>query len=300
MKHCTKRSRLAMSMIEVIVVIAIIAIVIAFVLPAVQKVRSASQRAACENNLRQLGLAFHNFHEVHSVLPSHGGGVSKPVLAIDGSYFTPTVILRVPPYSVIFMAVGDPLQSPARQQGSWIYSLLPFVEQENAFREVKWGTPLQTLTCPARRRAVALVPENDEYGDYVGGGWAWAKTDYACNGHLIRGMPFCRPLSFVTDGTTNTILVGEKALNPMAYDASGWFFDEPYFLGGALGNRRKGINVLMDGPDYTYVDNWGSAHLTGPCFLFSDGSVRTLSYGISVAAITALLTPDGGEITPDP
>lgn len=292
--------RVAMSLIEVIVVIAIVAILIGFLVPAVQKVRSSSQRTVCENNLRQIGLAFQSFHSVHSVLPSHGGGLSKSVRAVDGSYFTPTVRLRVPPYSTILMAIGDPLQSPARQQGSWAYSLLPFVEQEVAFREVKWDTPLEILVCPSRRRAAALIPDNDEYGDYTGGGWAWAKTDYACNGFLIGGLSFCRPLSFVTDGTTNSILVGEKALNPMTYQASGWFFDEPYFLGGALGNRRKGINVLMDGPDYSYLDNWGSAHPIGPCFLFADGSVRTLSYEISAAAIAALLTPNGGEPTPEP
>lgn len=289
------------TLLELAVVIAIAAVLLGLLLASIQRVRNTANQTTCANNLRQIGLAFHEYHGVHLVLPSHGGGVSVPVRACDGSYFTPTTTFLVPPNSTYYFAIGSPLQGPKDQMGSWLYSLLPFVEHETAFRTVAWDKALTVLTCPIRRSPVAVEADSDQYGEYSGGGWRWAKTDYACNGMFIRGRPFCLPLSFATDGASLTILAGEKALNPKMYDAGGWFYDEPFFLGGAPGNRRTGFNLLKDGPDFTYVGNWGSAHIDSAMFLFADGSVKSLKFGTPTDILRALLTPTGGEpiVTPD-
>ena len=105
----------------------------------------------------------------------------------------------------------------------------------------------------------------------------------------------------ITDGMSNTILAGEKAVD-LQYAATGsWYWDEPYFLGGSDSTARKGTKMIRDARgDYLAIrENWGSGH-PGVCnFLFADGSVRTISFSMSSELLTALLTPNGGETTPE-
>src|SRR5690349_8961717 len=94
--------RRGFTLIELLVVIAIIAVLIGLLLPAVQKVREAAARTKCANNLKQLGLGMHNYHDVYNGFPSAGWG---------------------------WFWVGDPIRSGRGQPGGWVYSILPFVEQ---------------------------------------------------------------------------------------------------------------------------------------------------------------------------
>ena len=166
------------------------------------------------------------------------------------------------------------------------------------YRSRAWTMPVKLYVCPSRRETEAQVPVDDEYGEYNGGGWAWGKTDYAANGLVIPNRPRCLPLSAILDGTSHTILVGEKAMDSRNLTEPTWFWDEPFFIGGSQGTQRFGTHVEQDAPDNFFVDNWGSAHPSGAQALFADGSVRLLSYGLSRATLRALLTPSGGEIVP--
>ena len=135
----------AFTLVELLVVIAIIAILIALLLPAVQAAREAARRASCKNHLKQMGVALHHHHDVHSRFPTGGWG---------------------------FVWTGEPSRGTDRHQpGGWIYNILPYIEQESLREVGKFGsleekralaatvaqTPLPVFNCPSRR-AAALYP----------------------------------------------------------------------------------------------------------------------------------------------
>jgi prepilin-type processing-associated H-X9-DG protein len=176
---------------------------------------------------------------------------------------------------------------------------MPFIEEDNAYKTRDWGHGVKVYACPSRRTSAPQVVTNDQYGDYSGGGWAWGKIDYAGNSALLWKGRLCLPLSVITDGTSQTILVGEKAMCSTAYTNGSWLFDEPFFLGGSRSNARAGNLIVKDIAGYAYAaEHWGAAHPGGAQFLFADGSVRMLAYWTSPEVVGALLTPDGGEVVP--
>ncbi len=102
----------------------------------------------------------------------------------------------------------------------------------------------------------------------------------------------------MTDGLSNTIFVGEKSMDPRAYNTGGWYWDEPVFTGGAGGTGCNGTGLYRDGVGVNFPNNWGGPHPTGAMFLFGDGDVCLLSYSVSAADFAAALTPSGGEPPP--
>jgi prepilin-type N-terminal cleavage/methylation domain-containing protein len=296
--------RKGFSLIELLVVIAIIAVLLGLTIPAVQRVRESANRASCANNLKQIGVALHLHHDTRGVLPSNGGWDGKQqIQATDGSW----VVVSVHDVTLAFpfnYGVGEPNRGPQEQPGSWAYAILPYLEQQGVYQQRRWEVPMGILICPSRRAADAKVPVNDEYADYQGGGWAWAHTDYGGNAYVIPNRPTCLRFRDITDGTSNTILVGEKAMNPINYQKPTWYWDEPYFVGGSGGTQRgfgtgagQGTTVVQDSASmgFAYRYNWGSAHSTGAQFVFGDGAVRMLRFGMPDAQVRALLTPQGGE-----
>ena len=98
-----------------------------------------------------------------------------------------------------------------------------------------------------------------------------------------------------------TVLVGEKALDRRSFNTGSWFWDEPVFSGGSGGTDRWGTAVIADGAGTAFPTNWGSSHDAAALFLFGDGSVRPLRYGLNGDVMLALLTPAGGEpVNPEP
>jgi prepilin-type N-terminal cleavage/methylation domain-containing protein/prepilin-type processing-associated H-X9-DG protein len=290
----------AFTLIELLVVIAIIGVLIAMLVPAVMKVRETANRISCANNLKQIGLAMIQHHDAYRVFPSNGGwdGMQK-ILSISG---TPTYVYTLENGNPMphYWGIGDPLRRPQDQTGCWGYAILPWVEQQSMYAQRGWTFPVAVYVCPSRRDAVALKsPDTDEYGTYVDGGWAWGKTDYAANGLVVLDRPKCLGLRDIRDGASNTVLAGEKAMDPKNYDTGTWFWDEPFFIGGSGGTSRNGSNILRDAEGITFPYNWGSPHPGGANFVFADGSVRLLGHDTSSDVVHALLTPNGHEVLPD-
>jgi prepilin-type N-terminal cleavage/methylation domain-containing protein/prepilin-type processing-associated H-X9-DG protein len=300
MRLSSSRSPAAFTLIELLVVIAIIAVLIGLLMCGVQKARAAAARIQCANNLKQIGLAMHMHHDTFRVFPSNGGwdGQERIPSAI-GQQFVPESIEFNNPIRHIW-GVGQPNLPPSQQTGSWAYAILPFLEQQNAYQQRSWMNPLPLYICPARRQAAAqTAPASDQYGSYISGGWTWGKTDYAVNALACPNRPVCFSMAIFSDGTSNTILVGEKAMDPRNYQTGTWYWDEPFFLGGAGGTERSKPVILHDALGIRFQFHWGSAHDGGSQFLFADGSAHLIAYATSSTAVLALLTPNGGEATPE-
>jgi prepilin-type N-terminal cleavage/methylation domain-containing protein/prepilin-type processing-associated H-X9-DG protein len=297
--------RNAFTITELLVVITIIGILIGLLLPAVQSAREAARRMHCKNNLKQIGLALQMHNDLHGVLPNNGGWDGKQTIEnVGGSPFTPSTE-DFAAGKTFRWGVGDPARSPEHQTGSWLFSILPFVEQKNVYDTRSWTVPVELYICPSRRTAEAYVPTGDAYGNYDGGGWAWGKSDYAGNGLVMPRLPSdplvrWERLASIRDGLSNTILAGEKAFDPEVQTPTSWYWDEPFFLGGAGGTARRGLGVVRDAVGNDYKTNWGSAHPGSANFVLGDGSVRSVAYEISWDDFSALLTPHAGDVAPSP
>ncbi len=293
-------ARRAFTLLELLVVIAIVGLLVGLTLPSVQKIRGAADRVRCANHLRQIGLGLHGFHDAAGRLPHNGGFHKQQKLQdVSGNPFVPTTIDHVSgPWQ---WGVGDATFSMNEQPGSWAFSLLPHIEQSAAYEQRAWQSPVSGYFCPARRKPQAGVPVNDDRAVYLGGGWTWAKSDYAGNARLFGPRPRRATFADVRDGLSNTILVGEKAVD-LRYALTGsWYWDEPFFLGGSDSTARKGIKLVRDaqGTFLEIRENWGASHLGVVNFLMADGSVRQVGYGTAPEQMQALLTPHGGETHPD-
>jgi len=292
--------RKGFTLIELLVVIAIIAVLIGLLLPAVQKVREAAQRMSCQNNLKQIGLGLHHHHDTYGCFPSNGGYMA-------GDPDTP--------YKLTTSGAGgtnarwglaDPKKSGRNQPGCWAFAILPYVEQGNLFQAAPdngtQGVPIPIYLCPVRRPVHAWdIPHPDPFlgpnrHDEGGNRNPWSSTDYAANQRVIDNRPNVMGIADITDGSSNTILVGEKSMDPRGYTSGSWYWNQPVFSGGSGGTARLGTYVYRDAIGVPFADHWGSAHPAGAQFLFADGSVRNLSYTIPHTEVLKMLTPRGGEV----
>jgi prepilin-type N-terminal cleavage/methylation domain-containing protein/prepilin-type processing-associated H-X9-DG protein len=260
------RRRPGFTLVELLVVIAIIAILIGLLLPAVQMVRVAAQGARCKNNLKQLGLAFHNYHTQFHAFPSGGW-----------DWFTP------PTY-----AGGRPLTG-AQQQAGWGFQILPFIEGDAAYNAgavVAVATPNRLFFCPARRDPQTVTYEDEYTPSLTGAMVTHALCDYA--GSNWEGTGVLRQytpttMADVTDGTSLTLLIAEKRLN-LADLGTGPPDDNEGYTAGWDEDviRRTDVPPLKDfiGTGWDMERRFGSSHPSGINAVFADGSVHTIAYTI--------------------
>jgi prepilin-type N-terminal cleavage/methylation domain-containing protein/prepilin-type processing-associated H-X9-DG protein len=302
------RSRTGFTLIELLVVIAIIAILIALLVPAVQKVREAAARAQCENNMKQIILAAHSYHDEHAHFPPN----SQDEGGWNWSY-----------------------QQNARSW-SWIARLLPYLEQGDLYSQanIDANTFLQsqqyiqigiaTFFCPSDNSRT-LNPDNNRanlgqiagspftaaamsnYKGVTGDCWCWGtyvnKCDYdgICDGLTYGDGVFYRDnskqptrINMITDGTSNTFFLGEDVPELDAHCS--W----PY-ANGTLGTCAIPPNVMAPpaGNDiYTgwpWLYSFRSRHQDGLNFALADGSVRFISASINLTTYRAAATIKSGD-----
>lgn len=284
-----RRNSQGFTLVELLVVIAIIGVLVALLLPAVQAARESARRTQCNNNLKQIGLGFHNHHDVYGLLPSAGGG-----------------------------STGNPPTD--RGEWGWGYEMLPFIEQNNIFDNTNntqvRASIVKAYVCPTRR--APMLFSNTARSDYAGNGATRANSDGA-TGTVAKsdtpGPAWRRGkvgMQQITDGTSNTILVGEKLVNRPSMGGTGGvdFSDNESWAGPGYPDAdmirgclpvgstwytpTKDTNLTVP-PDSGLFYRFGSAHPAGAMFALSDGSVRMISYQVDATLFMRLCVRDDGQ-----
>lgn len=294
----TRRRSSGFTLIELLVVIAIIAILVALLLPAVQQAREAARRTQCKNNLKQIGLALHNYHDIYNTLPP--GVVHKfgnQAVAAMGSYGWGTFILPQLEQQNLFQTIqanGVDLDALLRNTANAaardyaVFTKLPFYRcpsdtapDQNTRRE--WDAPYSQFF---GGRPVHLSTSN-----YVGvSGSRWSTPeDWIVNGRDPYGTFWGDSrVQFrdITDGLSNTFVVGERDWR-LGW-AANWIGQRNYTGTGIWGSRQNlaildvKINdpVLQPNGHPAATRGFSSAHTGGAQFLFADGAVRFLTENI--------------------
>jgi prepilin-type N-terminal cleavage/methylation domain-containing protein len=271
---------------ELLVVLAIIAILIGLLLPAVQKVRETASRATCRNNLKEIGLAAHNFQGVHGVLP-------------PGNWFFP-----------IAPSQAQGMATPDNAYGSAFFHLLPFLEQDNLFKSSYgpapgWvGNHYLSSALDGRRVAVYVCP-SDPSNSTSSSPRAWGS--YASN---LRALPSWQPVSIPAsfpDGASNTILFTEhyarcrQPLPPYGSIDMLWTGGNSAFSDGAPPQVQPRWDTTvnpMPNPSVCIGARAQTPH-TGVIHAgLADGSVRAVNAGISRATWLLALRPADGQPMP--
>jgi prepilin-type N-terminal cleavage/methylation domain-containing protein/prepilin-type processing-associated H-X9-DG protein len=298
MVHATRHgppSRRGFTLIELLVVIAIIAILIGLLVPAVQKVREAAARTQCVNNLKQLGLGFHDHHDTYKFFPH--GGLGWP--------YAPDIVN------------GQP-QVGLKQRAGWGYQILPFIEQAAVWKGgtattdaarslLAVGTPIPIMFCPSRRPPQTVAYHDSGYGTNYGTAITsvtvtHALCDYGGNigtngdNGAVRQLKLVR-FGDITDGTSNTLCLGEKQMDLQNLGNAQSADNEGYTCGWDWDTVRH--TDIAPAPDANGVGGgsnaFGGRHTGGTNCLMFDGSVRFVSYSIDINIWRAIGTRNGGE-----
>jgi prepilin-type N-terminal cleavage/methylation domain-containing protein len=309
------REARAFTLVELLVVIAIIGVLVALLLPAVQAAREAARRTQCVNHLKQLGIAVHGYNDTYHYLPNSRH---------DANFTWMVTILPFVEQQAIY--------SKWKMDSGSFYSQLP------ECREVK----VNIYYCPSRRSAGSAKLTDEEQdgvtgtfyksatGDYAictgdsnvgqeGDYWQWNGQDTPANGvgilwngkmsttpPVILPAPDYKQVSLreVTDGTSNTILIGEKhikigGLNVVIEPVTGLNIGDGGALNGDKGHSHKALGIskpLAKGPTDKATGIFGSWHPGVTNFVLVDGSVRSIQNNTNSTMLGYLAGKDDGQV----
>jgi prepilin-type N-terminal cleavage/methylation domain-containing protein len=292
------RARRGFTLIELLVVIAIIAILIGLLIPAVQKVREAAARSQCTNNLKQIGIGMHAFHDARKYFPQGGGDPGGENPAKRVFYF------------------------------SWTFHIYPFIEQSNLYRlapandmidltTIAGGnaalnkldtSPISIYYCPSRR-SVQLY-HGDAVTDYAGnmgtnGSDGVIILNNSPNYHRVR-------IASITDGTANTLMVAERRINMATITTGSDCYDNEPAVRPAndcdVLRRAQPVNGswltpaadITDTGNLNYFCGSGYCQFGGPhpglmLGLLADGSVRSIAFSINATTFKNLCVRNDGQ-----
>ncbi|QEF99139.1 hypothetical protein Mal15_31990 [Stieleria maiorica] len=308
----TRSSRHAFTLVELLVVIAIIGIMVGLLLPGVQAAREAARRMSCSNNLKQIGLAMHNYDNVNGCLPPSAMGIR----------------------------VGGTSQRPVHRAGLTAFvAILPHVEEDALFAEFDlnadaWAAQNETpakktpevYLCPSMSLPDSGGPANG-YSSYAISTGTKKYRNQMHNGAIVDAMNVFQServlagisealswLSWVdvddisnADGTSNTLLAGEFGVQvretsslPFPYPGSGgqsagkWAISYPYHsTASTFGSFNAKTISLFDIPSY---ESFRGPHAAGVQFVLSDGSVRFLTESVDAVTLHRLTSRNDGEV----
>ena len=306
--------RRGFTLIELLVVIAIIAILIGLLLPAVQKVREAAARSTCMNNLKQLTLGLHNYHSAYEKFPA---GIRRNQGA-------------APPSTNNYTLTVDPTR-----RTNWTIEVLPYIEQDNVHKKwnynnfnanrgvtgdaatMSWHS-IKTFLCPSDPG-----PAVDTTSDGASSPPRhWGLTRYAANAgrrsyrraNQTNDGPFIhntqRNIAGISDGTSNTIFLGERSTVDPVFDSTGdslaaWGWYPFGAEGDVLASAAERINWKMPAPatqaNYDLrINVFGSSHSGGANFALGDGSVRFIRDSMDLVTLErACMYQDGLVVSLD-
>ncbi|QDT31071.1 DUF1559 domain-containing protein [Thalassoglobus polymorphus] len=298
------RRKKGFTLIELLVVIAIIAILVALLLPAVQQAREAARRSSCKNNMKQIGLALHNYHDVHGCFPSG------------------------------WIGVQNGMANPEGESGfGWGTMLLPFLDQAPLYNQFNFSFPmdaapnrqflnssLSTYQCPSDPKPDVFTIQDRNGADIELATFNYPAVFGTVELHGCENAPGTAPVTSsgqcvsdgaffhnskirfrdFTDGSSSTIIVGERTT--FTDTTTGEKFYGTW--SGALPEVEEEIARMVGHAEHPpnfhhHPEDFGSSHVGGAQFVLGDGHVVFISENIDEGVFQSLATRSGGEVISD-